>query len=82
MFFGDLKDMLEGMKSKLYFNTFKKVTTWEENYLKFMLSTVESCIAKIDETLVQLSINSHAKTASDDYVNIRDLLSTTLIDVN
>lgn len=82
MFFHDLKDMLVGMKSKLYFKTFKMITTWDENFLKFMHSTVDGCITKIDEILVQLSINPNVKTASDDYVSIRDSLSATLVDVN
>lgn len=82
MFFRDLKDMLVGMKSKLYFKTFKLITTWDENFLKFMHSLVDGCITKIDEILVQLSINLNVKTASDDYVNIRDSLSATLVNVN
>lgn len=36
MLHNDLKSMLEGMKSKIYCKTFKKLTEWDENFLRFL----------------------------------------------
>jgi otoferlin len=79
MFLSDLKDMLEGMKTKIYYKTFKKLTNWDENYLKFLQSIVEICIVKIHDLLTK---SFTVKTAFDEYVNIRDKLVETLNEVD
>lgn len=81
MFFKDLQDMLNGMKAKLYYKTFKKVTEWDINFMNFLQSTVHSCLSKIDEILVQSSVNFNLKAVFDEYANIRDFLTLTLSDV-
>lgn len=79
MFLSDLKDMLEGMKSKIYYKTFKKITNWDENYLKFLQSTVDICIGRIHNLLTK---SFTVKIAFDEYVNIRDDLVETLNEVD
>lgn len=49
----DLKSMLEGMKNKIYNKTFKKLTEWDQNYLKFLQSTLVSHTT----TFISQSIN-------------------------
>lgn len=72
MFLKDLKTMLEGMKGKLFFKTFKKLTKWDENFLKFMQFKIERCIEVIGKVLQDLSDANHA---FQEYVNMRDSLS-------
>lgn len=72
--------MLNGMKLKLYYKTFKKLNQWDENFLKFVQSSVHHCLKRLDEILVQSSVNFEA--AFDEYRKIRDSLSLSLKDVN
>lgn len=80
MFLSDLKNMLEGMKSKFYYKTFKKVTDWDENFLKFLVSTLEVSKEKIGKVLEDLKTSKEVKRAFDEYVNIRDSFQDTLND--
>lgn len=80
MLFKDLQNMLNGMKLKLYYKTFKKLNQWDENFLKFVQSSVHHCLKRLDEILVQSSVNFEA--AFDEYRKIRDSLSLSLKDVN
>lgn len=82
MFYKDLQDMLNGMKTKLYHKTFKKVTEWDVNFMKFVQSSVQSCLNKIDEILLEPSLNFDSKSAFEGYVNIRNMLTLTMNDVN
>lgn len=82
MFVSDLKVMLEGLKSKLFFKTFKKITEWDENYLKFLQSTVDVCKGKVDEVDEALKGVSNLRKAVDGYVNIRDNLLDSLNDID
>lgn len=82
MLLKDLQDMLDGMKLKLYYKTFKKLNQWDENFLKFVQSSVHHCLKRLDEILVQSSVNFNSKAAFDEYRNIRDSLSLSLKDVN
>lgn len=76
----DLRDMLKGLKAKLYHKTFKKITKWDENFMSLALSTVQSCVNKIDAILVQSSANP--KATFEGYVDIRESLALTLGNVN
>lgn len=38
--FIDLKEMLVGLKSKIFHKSFKKSTNWDENHIKFVQSVL------------------------------------------
>lgn len=82
MLYKDLQEMLKGIKAKLYHKTFKKVTQWDENFMKFVQSATESCLNKIDGFIVQSSVNLISKNAFEEYANIRDSLAQILKNVN
>lgn len=79
MFFTDLKVMLDGIKSKLYYKTFKKVSEWDENFLKLVQSTIDACSKKI-AALLNERVEEHNKFQA--YLVIRDNLAEILNDVS
>lgn len=79
MFFNDLKDMLQGLKTKLFHRTFKKNTEWDENYLKYLRFTVEACIEKI---VNELKAEFDVRQTFQEYHKLRDSLMGTLTNVN
>lgn len=70
MFFADLKEMIGGIGSKLFYKTFKQVSGWDANFLKFVQFTIDQIGAIVEENFDLAS-----------YVNIRELLLETLNDV-
>lgn len=82
MFFKDLAKMLEGLKSNLYYKTFRKTTSWDENYLIFLQSTIQVCIGKSNEILEDLKECNNSKAAFDAYVDVRDNLLNALNDID
>lgn len=79
MFIGDLKDMLEGIRSKLYYKTFKTVTGWDENFRKFVQLTVATCIEKVNENL---KFNCDLKSLFELYTSVRDSIMELCNDVS
>ena len=73
--------MLEGLKPKLFYKTFKKLTQWDENFLKFLLSTVEKSIKNVGKALENLEVNK-TNSALNDYKKIRESLLETLNEID
>jgi hypothetical protein len=79
MFMSDLKDMLEGIRSKLYFKTFKRVTDWDENFLKIAQLTVATCIDKVNDTFKN---DSDSSSLLEAYLSVTYSISELYNDVH
>ncbi|KAG5679282.1 hypothetical protein PVAND_008861 [Polypedilum vanderplanki] len=79
MLHNDLKNMLEGLKIKTYNKTFKKLTDWDSNFLEYVQYTLDKCINIITSTL---SKSNNKAVLFQEYLNIRDILSISINDVN
>lgn len=77
LFLNDLNEMLIGIKTQLYYKTFKRLTEWDDNYLKFLQFTLDDCGIKCVKQVRELS-RVDVKSALQEYVNIRDSLSGAL----
>lgn len=66
----DLKDMLIGLRTKLFYKTFKKLTEWDENFMKYIQSILEISINRIDE----IKREENIKNAFHGYIDVRNIL--------
>lgn len=71
MLFGDLKEMLIGLKTKVFYKTFKKLTDWDESFLKFIQAVLDNCIDRV----ITISNEGNVKSAFREYINIQNQLS-------
>lgn len=81
MFLNDLKDMLQGLKKKLFHRTFKKVTDWDESYLKYLRFTVETCSVKVEDALNEFKAEFDVRRYFQEYHSLGDSLMETLNNV-
>jgi hypothetical protein len=72
--------MLEGLTPKLYFKTFMKLSNYDVNYEKYLQSTVENALIKIENALDSLKAKD-IKEAADEYKLIRESLMETLVEI-
>lgn len=82
MFLNDFKDMLNGLRNKLFHRTFKKITEWDENFVKYLRFTIETCIEKVDEAFRDFTRESNFKRLLKEYLSLHEALMETLNDVN
>ncbi|XP_070501536.1 otoferlin [Chironomus tepperi] len=82
MLHNDLKSMLDGLKNKIYCKTFKQFTEWDQNYVKFLQSTLDICITKISRTLDNPTNKESVKSSFEAYISIRDIISTSIINIH
>lgn len=78
MLFGDLKDMLFGLKTKIFYKTFKKLTDWDENFLKFIHALLDNCI----ERVIAISNDSNVKCAFREYIHVQNQLTSAVNEVS
>lgn len=55
MIFNELKNTLLNLKTKLYYKTFKKPKTWDENFLKFVVDSVVSPLNWFKNDFIELT---------------------------
>lgn len=77
MLFGDLKDMLMGLKTKIFYKTFKKLTDWDENFLKFIQCLLDNCI----DLATTASNENNVQCAFRAYINVQNQLASAVNEV-
>ena len=77
MLLGDLKDMLIGLRSKVFYKTFKKLTDWDESFLKFIQALLDNCIDRV----IAISDEDNVKCAFREYINVQNQLASAVNEV-